>query len=244
MIDYHAFSEKFAFYFRQYHIDFNEKILKDFYVFTEYLLSENQKYNLTSITDIDEIIVKHYIDSVSILKYIGISENSKIIDIGTGAGFPALPLSIMREDLNMTFLDGSNKKINFIRTAAENISGNSSNFIFCCGRAEESGRDINFRETYDFAVSRAVAKLNVLCELASPFIKPGGFFVAYKSRTAYEEIAGAENAVKILGLELKTDDVFEFDLNGDKRILVKIKKTGKTPSKYPRKFSDITKNPL
>ena len=114
MIDYETFEEKFIFSFKKHDIDFDEKIIKDFYIFTNYLLSENEKYNLTSITDIDEIIVKHYIDSVMILKYFDIPENSKIIDIGTGAGFPALPLFIMRPDLQITFLDSSNKKINFI----------------------------------------------------------------------------------------------------------------------------------
>jgi len=239
MTDHETFKEKFAFYFNKYDIDFDEKILNQFYVFTEYLLSENEKYNLTSIKDTDGIILKHYIDSIIILKYFDIPENSKMIDVGTGAGFPALPLSIMRKDLRITFLDSSNKKINFIQSA---LADHSDHFTFCCGRAEDFGRDMQIRETYDFAVSRAVAKLNVLCELAAPFIKPDGFFVAYKSKNVQEEIYEAENALKILGLNIT--DTVEFHLNDSERVLVKIKKVKKISPKYPRNFSDITKNPL
>ena len=242
MTDYKIFEEKFAYYFKIYDIDFDDRIIKDFYLFTDYLLSENEKYNLTSIKNTDDIIVKHYIDSVMILKYFDIPENSKIIDIGTGAGFPALPIYIMRKDLKITFLDSSSKKINFIRNALANISANPNDFIFYCGRAEEFGRDMNIRETYDFAVSRAVARLNVLCELSSAFIRPGGFFTAYKSKTAHEEIDESKNALKMLGLEIT--DVTEFNLSESKRVLVKIKKLKKTSPKYPRNFSDITKTPL
>jgi len=240
-INYETFKEKFAFYFKEYNIGFDEKILEEFYLFTEYLLSENEKYNLTSIKDTDEIILKHYIDSIIILKYFDIPENSKIIDIGTGAGFPALPLYIMRKDLQITFLDSSNKKIHFIKTALANHT-HTNHFIFYRGRAEDFGRDLKIRETYDFAVSRAVARFNILCELAAPFIRPGGFFIAYKSKNVQDEIHEAENALKILGL--KITDMIEFDLNGNRRFLVKIKKLKEMPPKYPRNFSVITKNPL
>lgn len=242
-MDYETFAEKFAFYFKAYDIDYNEKIIKDFYVLTDLLLTENEKYNLTAIKDIDGIIVKHYIDSVMILKYFAIPENAKIIDIGTGAGFPALPLYIMRNDLRITFLDSSHKKINFIKHAAENIFGNYDKFIFYCGRAEDFGKKENVRETYDFAVSRAVARLNVLCELAAPFIYPGGYFIAYKSKNTDEEIFESEKAFR--ELDLTVTETAEFDLDGDnKRVLLEIKKLKKTPSKYPRSFSKITKSPL
>jgi len=285
MIDYKTFEEKFIFYFKEYNIGFSEEIKKDFYILTDYLLSENEKYNLTSIKDIDGVIVRHYIDSVMLLKYFDIPGNSKIIDIGTGAGFPALPLAIMRRDLKIAFLDSSNKKINFIKnltanifeTASKNrrsepdaesqaadygeIAGqarndagvfncleNTGRFDFYCGRAEDFGGDLKIRETYDFAVSRAVARLNVLCELAAPFIRPGGFFIAYKSKNTGEEISEAKNALKILGLDIA--DNIEFYLSDKaeesehKRVLIKIKKFKETSSKYPRNFSKITKNPL
>jgi 16S rRNA (guanine527-N7)-methyltransferase len=241
------FREKFIYYFEKYNIGFNcsENMIGEFYRFTEYLLAENAKYNITSITDIDEVIVKHYIDSVIVLKYSGIPENAKIIDIGSGAGFPGVPLAIMRPDLNITFLDSSNKKIGFIRNArgeSGEAAGGIYNFI--AGRAEEAGRDVNRRESYDLAVSRAVARLNILCELAAPLIKPGGYFIAYKGRAANEEITEAANALKALDLEIES--VIEFDLNAGhgKRVLIRIKKTKNTSSKYPRNFSNITKNPL
>ena len=244
-------------YFKEYGFDFDEEIIKDFCFFTDYLLSENEKYNLTSITVPDEIIIKHYIDSVIILKYFDIPENSRIIDIGTGAGFPALPLALIRKDLRITFLDSSNKKINFIKNALTNLNLNSdrdldlSRFDFYCGRAEDLCGDIKIRESYDFALSRAVAKLNILCELSAAFISPGGFFIAYKGKNAYDEISSAKNALKILGL--KIENITEFNLSDkidkienseNKRVLVKIKKLKKTSPKYPRNFSDITKNPL
>jgi len=249
--NYNIFEEKFL---RCFNAHFGEDIrgmckmsgthecVPYFYALTEYLLSENEKYNLTSIKNIDEIILKHYIDSLMPLKYFEIPENSKIIDIGTGAGFPALPLAIMREDLCLTFLDSANKKINFIKNALEKIRRDNRDYLFHCGRAEELGRDIKVRETYDFAVSRAVARLNVLCELAAPFIKPGGYFIAYKSKNAPEEISEAANALKIL--DLKIDEIKEFELGEDKRVLIKIKKLKNTSTKYARNFSNITKNPL
>jgi len=224
-------------YFDKYNIKYDEKIIKNFHDFTQYLLSENAKYNLTSITDIDEIIVKHYIDSIMVLKYFDIPENANIIDIGSGAGFPGMPLAIMRPDLNITFLDSSNKKIKFI----EKFVGAGIHNLYC-GRAEYFGNNENIRESYDYAVSRAVARLNILCELATPFINPGGYFIAYKSKAAYEEIIEAENALKILDLEI--EKIIEFDLEGDKRVLIKIKKLKKTSPKYPRNFANITKNPL
>ena len=254
MIDYETFEEKFIYYFSVYGIDFDARIIKDFYIFTNYLLSENKKYNLTAIKNIDEIIVKHYIDSVIVLKYFEIPENAKIIDIGTGAGLPGLPLLIMRKDLRITFLDSSHKKINFIKNTAGLINTQAN---FYNGRAEDYGRKPDVRETYDFAVSRAVAKLSVLCEFAAPLIKPGGVFIAYKSRNIDEEIFGAERAFRML--DLAVTGIADFDLNvvcmggvsppanqreNNKRVLVKIKKFSETSPKYPRKFSDITKKPL
>ena len=194
-INYETFAEKFAEHFSRLSIDFTNAILHRFYIFAQYLLSENEKYNLTAITDIDDIIIKHYLDSAAVLKYVDIPENSSVVDIGTGAGFPSVPLRIMRKDLNITYLDGSEKKINFINDALNiiketNKSNNTADMIntgediFYRGRAEDAGNNLYFREKYDFAVSRAVAKLNVLCELAAPLIKPGGYFIAYKSKNA------------------------------------------------------------
>jgi len=217
--------------------DKNNKIIKKFYNFTKYLLSENEKYNLTAITDTGEIIVKHYIDSVIILKYFDIPEKSKIIDIGTGAGFPALPISIIRNDLNITFIDSSAKKINFLKKYAT-----TKNYIFYNERAEELGKNKKIRETYDFAVLRAVAKINTICEIASPFLKPGGSLIVYKSKNPEIEISQAKKAMETLNL--KIDEIFEFEIEENKRCLIKIKKLKNTPEKYPRNYSEILKSPL
>ena len=248
MIEFDVFKEKFTYYFKNSGIDFTEKILQDFYIFTEELISENEKYNLTAITDTDGIILKHYIDSVSVLKYFDIPKNSSVIDIGTGAGFPSVPLYIMRNDLHITFLESSNKKINFVKNVLNKFAY-KQDVVFLCGRAEEAGKDLMFREKYDFAVSRAVAKLNILCEFAAPFIKPGGSFIAYKSKNAGEEIEEAKNAVKILDLNIT--ETVRFTVSPDSgdninniRTLIKMKKLKKTSPKYPRNFSDISKNPL
>ena len=282
--DFIKFKERFTYYFNIYNIAFTEKIILDFYIFTQRLLTENAKYNLTSITGTDDIIVKHYIDSVIALKYFNMPENASVIDIGSGAGFPSVPLRIMRGDLNITFLDGSEKKINFIKSALNKISESdyknykncadysSGENIFYRGRAEDAGKDLKLRGKYGYAVSRAVAKLNVLCELAAPMLKQGGYFIAYKGRNAAEEITEAQNALNLLGLNIeetkefniyvsqkinkrnKAKEIKEIKDNGNgveekeeednKRTLIKIKKINKTSAEYPRNFSNITKNPL
>jgi len=241
MMDFEIFEKKIIYCFQKYEINCNDAIINNFYIFTKQLLSENEKYNLTSLSEIDEIIIKHYIDSVLILKYFEIPKDAKIIDIGTGAGFPALPLYIMRNDLQITFLDSTNKKINFIKNTAEQITGNKK-FIYHSGRAEQHGKNPKIRETYDIALMRAVAKLSVLCELAAPYIHPEGFFVAYKGKNAENEIFEAQNAIKILGL--KITETAKFDLEDNKRTLIKIQKLNKTPLLYPRQNSEIIKNPL
>ncbi|MCL2096020.1 MAG: 16S rRNA (guanine(527)-N(7))-methyltransferase RsmG [Oscillospiraceae bacterium] len=240
MSNYNYFKEKFIYYFDYYNLDYNDEIIYKFYDFTNILTEENKKYNLISrlaLDNIGELILKHYIDSAIILKYFEIADGAKIIDVGCGAGFPSLPVAFMRPDLNISFLDSSAKKINFIRNAA----GQNRGLNFYCGRAEELART-DLRESYDCAVSRAVAKLNILCELSTPFVKPGGYFIAYKSVNAEEEIRESKNAAKTFGLVI--EDIKEFDLDNNRRVLIKIKKIKETPSKYPRNFANITKNPV
>jgi len=224
MVEFEIFENKMRYYLKKYNINYNDAIINNFYIFTKYLLSENEKYNLTSILQIDEIIVKHYIDSIMILKYFKIQKNAKIIDIGTGAGFPALPLYIMRNDLRITFLDSTAKKINFIKNAAGQINGEPKEFIYYSGRAEQYGQNPKIRESYDIALMRAVAKLSVLCELGAPYINPEGFFVAYKGKNAENEITEAQNAIKRLDLQITETVKFELE-NETKRTLIKIQKS-------------------
>lgn len=236
MFDFKEFEKKFIYYFEKYKLAYNERIINSFYVFAKYLMSENEKYNLTAIRDSDGVIVKHFADSAIILNYLDFTENSNIIDIGTGAGFPSVPIAIFREDLKINCLDSSAKKINFIRNAAALLS--LKNLDFFCGRAE----DLKVRDYYDFAISRAVARLNILCELAASVLKHGGIFCAYKSKSASDELKECKNTFKILGLELV--NLVKFELESEERTFIIIKKIRETPEKYPRNFSQIIKNPL
>ena len=224
------------YYFDKYKLDYDGRIIDRFNSFADYLAAENKKYNLTAIREPDNIIIKHFVDSAVILNYFNFPENSSIIDIGAGAGFPSVPVAIFREDLNITCLDSSAKKINFIKSAAEIL--NLENLDFVCGRAE----DLKNRGVYDFAVSRAVARLNILCEFAAPVLKTGGIFIAYKSKGAGGEIDGCGNAFKILGLELIHN--IKFKLEDEERAFIIIKKSCETPGKYPRNYSQISKSPL
>ena len=242
MIEQKIFEEKIKYYFGEYKIEIDEDKIDKFYAYANYLISENEKYNLTAIKNFEDIILNHFVDSVMPIKYFDLPNKSKSIDIGTGAGFPALPLYIINESFKFTLLDSSKKKLEFVKNATELIEKNPSNFLFVFGRAEEYANDINFRESYDCAFSRAVAKLNILCELASPFIAPGGFLIAYKSKNAESEIFESKNALEILGL--KITETANFILGEKKRTLIKITKYKSTPVKYPRKYAEIIKRPL
>ncbi|MCL2099067.1 MAG: 16S rRNA (guanine(527)-N(7))-methyltransferase RsmG [Oscillospiraceae bacterium] len=236
MFDQQEFKNSCIKYFNKYKLECGGQIIKKFYHLANHLVCENQKYNLTAISDQNGIIIKHFVDSAIVLNHINFPGNAGIIDIGAGAGFPSLPIALLRGDLKISCLDSSAKKINFIKTAADMLE--LKNLDFFCGRAEESNR----RGFYDYAVSRAAARLNILCELSAHSLKPGGVLCAYKSKGAAGELEACGNAFEILGLELvKT---VKFELEGEERAFVIIKKTGATPKEYPRHFSRILKNPL
>lgn len=211
-----------------------------FDAYAERLVRWNRRVNLTAITDPDEIVIKHFIDSLYILKYVKMTAGQKLIDIGSGAGFPGAPLMIANPGLDVTFLDSVDKKLAFIRDAL-NVAGLVANHKH--GRAEVFGKDEEYREKFDFATARAVAPLNVLCEYCMPFVKVGGLFIAMKGASAQEELANAENAVKVLGGEVVK--VANFALpTGDKRSIIIIRKISQTPTKYPRKSKKIDTKPL
>ena len=202
----------------------------------EFLVEYNKNVNLTAITSFKEIVVKHFIDSVLPFNMIDIEENSSFIDVGTGAGFPSIPLMIVRPDLKCTMLEALNKRCVFLEKACE-LVGVKATVVH--GRAEDYAKDR--RECFDFATARAVANMSVLSEYCIPYVKVGGKFIALKS--VNEEIEQADDAIKILGGKITNISDYKIT-NGDSRRLVVIDKLSHTPTKYPRNPSMIKKKPL
>ena len=221
--------------------DFDDEKLSKFAILTDFLLSENEKYNLTAIRSFDQAIQKHIYDSITISPYI--PENAEVVDIGSGAGFPTLPLAIARPDLKITAVDSTAKKVGFIRKAADLLE--LTNVDGVCGRAEElSAPGETLREMFDCCVARSVAELRVLAEFCLSFVKKGGIFLAMKSQSASHEINEAKNAVKTLGAAPEPEQMSLYRSGDDDRTVWIFKKTDKTPDKYPRAYAQIKKKPL
>lgn len=208
--------------------------------FAEQLVETNRQFNLTAITEPADMTVKHFADSLSLFSFADFPQNAKIIDVGTGAGFPGLVLKLARPDLEVTFLDSTRKKLGFIESVLQN-AGLSGEILH--RRAEEAGQDKAFREQFDFATARAVSDLRNLAEYCLPFVKVGGVFLSMKSAGADEEIAAAKNALHLLGGKIERDEVFSLTPEMPRRLLF-IKKISQTPPKYPRPSAKIAKNPL
>ena len=210
-----------------------DKLLKLY----EFLVEYNKNVNLTAITDFEEVVVKHFIDSVLPFSMIDIKENSSFIDVGTGAGFPSIPLMIVRSDLKGTLLEALNKRCVFLEKACELTGVDDSKVVH--GRAEDYAKEK--REAFDFATARAVAAMPVLSEYCIPYVKTGGRFIALKS--VNEDESQCEKAVKVLGG--KIEKIKDYTItNGDSRRLFVVEKIGHTPTKYPRNPSIIKKKPL
>ena len=221
-------------------LEITEKQLSMFEAYAALLKEWNEKMNLTAITDDEGIAVKHFIDSISVLKTVELKPDSKLIDIGTGAGFPGIPIKIMRPDIDLTLLDSLNKRLVFLSEVCSKLEVNAE---IIHARAEEFGHKPEFREKYDYSVSRAVANLPSLCEYCIPYIKVGGSFISMKGPEGDVEIEAAKNAVNTLGCKiLKTDELILPDKN--KRMIIQIKKISATPAKYPRRGVKISKQPL
>ena len=206
------------------------------------LIEWNEKINLTAITEETEVATKHFLDCISIFKSEVITPGSKIIDIGTGAGFPGLPMKIYDNSLDITLLDSLNKRINFLNEVTAQLNLDSVTTLH--GRAEDYGVAKNHREKYDFCVSRAVANLATLSELCLPFVKVGGYFIAMKGPKADEELETAKKAIKLLGG--KVEKVINYDISDTDydHNLIMIKKISATSTKYPRKAPKPSKEPL
>ena len=218
----------------------DEAILEQFYEYKNLVIDWNEKINLTAITDDAEFIVKHFVDSLTINKYI--EKNKTIIDIGTGAGFPGIPLKILNKDNKIVLFDSLNKRLKVLEDIIEKIK--LENIETLHGRAEETFKNKKYREMYDIAVSRAVAALNVLVELMLPAVKVGGICICMKGNNADIEIDEAKKAIKELGGEiLKVEKIVLPELNLERNIVV-IKKVKQTPKQYPRKPGTPQKSPI
>ena len=225
---------------KEFNIEINEEQIKSFEKYMNLLLEWNEKINLTAITQPDEVKLKHFVDSLTVLKYI--NDDDKVIDIGTGAGFPGIPLKIMNENTKITLLDSLNKRINFLNIVIETL--NLRNIQAIHGRAEEIARNKLYREKYDVAVSRAVANLSTLTEYMLPFVKVGGKCICMKGANVNEELERAQNAIKELGGEIERVDNFHLSDNDNERNIIVIKKIKETNPKYPRKAGTPSKEPL
>lgn len=221
-------------------IELDDIALNRFDTYARLLVEWNEKINLTAITEPDEIVIKHFTDSLTIFSYVDIPQGAKVIDVGTGAGFPGLAMLIARPDIELTLIDSTNKKLNVIRDILDNI-GLSANVIHI--RAEVAGQDNAFRQQYDFATARAVANLRDLSEYCLPFVKVGGSFISMKSAKTPEEIEQAETAIRVLGGKIEKIDSFDLFDCGE-RTIIYVKKISSTPGKYPRPSAKMAKFPI
>ena len=215
----------------------NENQIAKFETFLNLLLEWNEKFNLTAIVDKDEIEEKHFIDSIKLIEYFDI-KNKTLLDVGSGAGFPGIPLAIVEPSLKITLLESNGKRISFLKEAKKVLSLDNVEIIQ--GRAEE----LAFREKYDFVTARAVKELNILLELCFYLVKVGGSFIAYKSSNIDEEINNAKHAFKCLQIDDYKKIEYLLPKSKNTRVFLQILKKNKTLKKYPRSYSEIAKQPL
>ncbi|MBP2651239.1 MAG: rsmG [Firmicutes bacterium] len=226
----------------QSNIELNSSQIEAFRYYQELLLVWNEKMNLTAITKPADIAVKHIIDSLMCYDQEVFTNGCSIIDVGTGAGFPGLPLKIFCPDVQLTLLDSLNKRLVFLQEVVDKLGLKNVKIIHA--RAEDGARNKEFRDKYDVAVSRAVARLNVLTELCLPFVRRGGYFVALKGAQYQEEVDGAVEAIKILGGSIRLVNPVKLPGLDDSRAIIYINKVGPSPNNYPRRPGVPEKNPL
>ena len=234
------FSDLMIDYGKEIDIVFTEEQLQKFYQYMNLLIEWNEKINLTAIVEPKEIILKHFIDSLTIIPYI--KPNESVIDIGTGAGFPGIPIKILREDLKITLLDSLNKRIKFLDEVIKELGLEKINALHA--RIEGYAKNKQYREKYDVATSRAVANLTTLSEYMLPMVKVKGRAICMKGSEVSDEISKSKKSIKILGGEIVNIEEFTLPKSDNKRNLILIEKTKNTPSKYPRKPGIPSKEPL
>lgn len=216
--------------------------IKQFIDYYELLTTWNEVMNLTAITDWDAVCIKHFFDSVSLCRAVDCTQKLSVIDIGTGAGFPGIPLKLVFPNLQITLLDSLRKRVGFLNEVIDTLGLTGIEAVHA--RAEEFARPDRMRERFDLCVSRAVANLSVLSEYCLPYVKQGGFFVSYKSEKAAEEIKAADKAIRLLGGEVCRETAFTLPFSDIHRNLLVIRKISDTPKKYPRKSGLPAKDPL
>lgn len=223
-------------YIKDYKITLTENQYEQFQKYFELLAEWNEKMNLTAITDESGVALKHFADSLSLLNFVDIPQNSSLADVGTGAGFPGVVLKIARPDIKLTLIDSLNKRLVFLGEVCAQL-GIEAELIH--SRAEDGARDEKLRESFDFAVSRAVARMNVLSEYCLPYVKVGGAFCAMKGAQANEEFKESLNAINTLGGKIEKKYFFELPENGGERAIAVVRKVKNTPQKYPRQSGKI-----
>ena len=239
-MEFNEFKEKTIINVDKLGINLSEIQLKQFYNYMNLLIEWNKKVNLTAITEPDEIILKHFVDSLTISKYI--SDGTKVVDVGTGAGFPGIPLKIVRQDVDITLLDSLQKRINFLDEVINEL--NLEKITTIHSRVEDFGKNKKYREEFDIATSRAVANLSTLSEYLLPLVKVGGKVISMKGSLIQEELENSKNAIKILGGKIEKVDEFDLPNSDISRNIVLIDKIKTTPNRYPRKAGEPSKKPL
>ncbi|AYW47711.1 16S rRNA (guanine(527)-N(7))-methyltransferase RsmG [Tetragenococcus osmophilus] len=234
--------EEFQQKLREHHIELSSKQIAQFEDYYELLVEWNQKINLTTITDKSEVYLKHFYDSIALAFSFGLNQEASICDIGSGAGFPSIPLKIIFPELRVTIVDSLNKRINFLRTLITELDLNQVELFHA--RAETFGQEKNHRASYDYVMARAVARLNVLSELCLPLVKKEGYFYALKAAKSQEELVEAKGAIAVLGGKFIEDREIYLPNTQDERHVLVIAKKKETPKKYPRKPGLPNKKPI
>ena len=223
-------------------IELSEDKMQQFLVYYEMLVEKNKVMNLTAITEFQEVVKKHFLDSISLAANLDLNQSWKILDLGTGAGFPGIPLKIVFPELEMTLMDSLKKRVSFLRQVLSEL--NLSNISAVHGRAEEMAKKMEYREQFDLCLSRAVANLSSLSEYCIPFVRQVGIFISYKSGEIEEEVSKAGKAVQVLGGDIEKIEKFVLAGTEFSRSFVWIRKKQRTPKIYPRKAGTPAKNPI
>ena len=221
-------------------VNLSEKQIKQFQIYYEMLIEKNKVMNLTAITEFDEVLEKHFLDSISLIRAKNLNQTISVLDLGTGAGFPGIPLKIVFPELKVTLADSLNKRVLFLQEVIDTLELKDIEAIH--GRAEDLARDKKYREQFDLCVSRAVANLSTLTEYCIPFVKVDGEFISYKSGDCEEEVTSAKSAIFLLGGKVK--EIIKFELGESGRSFIVIGKVKGTPKTYPRKAGTPSKKPL